>query len=360
MGQWFDRAFAVGAGYQSGVGLCGKGPFRVQQQVSVQDIVHGPDRFHPPDFVEERSLGVDAQSDEVEEFLQSVYPGALGDPGLGEGLLQQPGVGVDVAQRRVEYGFAAQMLTDLPENPGVANGRATDHEAVTAGFPEHPGRFPVAGYVSVGQYRAGERGDGVPYVVVVDLRPVEFPDGPAVQAEQIHFVFPEEFQQTLEGGRIVEPDAGLYGEAVRRMLAQQCEYLVDVVQRPQEPAPDVLLVDLGSGASQIEVDAGDGVGPERLHRALEVLEVFPEELSEYGSRSRIVGDGVENVLVRNTGCVHPEVLGEIVVRGSETVHHLHEFPGRDVLHGSQRRGRLALDYGIRQSLSPTGMGRFQV
>ena len=57
-------------------------------------------------FVKEAAFGIDALSDEVEEFLHLIYMSALGDPRFRKGVVKIANVSVNLRQLD-RFGFSA-------------------------------------------------------------------------------------------------------------------------------------------------------------------------------------------------------------------------------------------------------------
>lgn len=114
---------------------------------------------------------------------------------------------------------------------------------------------------------------------------VGFFDGSGVQAQKVDLVFFDEFQDCLEVAVVLKPDAHLDREASLDRFAQASQNTVHHCGVAEESAADVFFVNLGGGATHVEIDPGNGQlrSMNRADSALEVGEAFANELGENGA-----------------------------------------------------------------------------
>src|SRR5581483_989425 len=129
---------------------------------------------------------------------------------------------------------------------------------------------------------------------------------------------------------------------------QAAQNLVNLLRIAQQPAANVLFVNLGRGTTEVKVDAGDGMAEQLLHRAGEVGKAFTDELGEDRPAGGIFIDRPEDVFFRARLGVDAEKLGEEIIRRAVVRDHAHEGEVGDVLHGGERRERQARGDGRRQ------------
>ena len=112
---------------------------------------------------------------------------------------------------------------------------------------------------------------------------------------------------------VLEADPHLHGEQARDGVPERREYGRDPVRIPQEPAADVLPVDLRGGAAEVEVDPGDRVARERLDRPQDVRDVLADQLGEHGPARVVLVDAAQDVALGPGLGVDAEELREEVV-----------------------------------------------
>ena len=209
-------------------------------------------------FVEEATVGINAQPDKVEEFLEVVDMVASGAIGQGGGLVEVFDVLPNMGEGGAKDFPAGEVLAELTEDPGIANAGASDHEAVAVGLIKYTDAFGDGGDVAVGEDGAGQALCGAADVRVMNFAAVGFFDGAGVEAEEVDLVFFQQVEYGFEVAVIFEADAHFDGKSAFDGLSQAAEYGVDFCRFAKEAAADVFLVYLGCGATHVEVYSGDG------------------------------------------------------------------------------------------------------
>ncbi len=141
--------------------------------------------------MEEATIGIDAESDEVEEFLEVVDVVASGAIGQGGGLIEVFDVLSYVGEGGTEDSLTGEVFAELAEDPWIADAGATDHEALAGGLIEDAYAFCYGGDVAVGEDGAGQTLSSAADVLVVDFAAVGFFDCAGVQAKEVDTVFVE-------------------------------------------------------------------------------------------------------------------------------------------------------------------------
>lgn len=349
-------AFAAGAGDDAGEGFVGE-EGAVVGHVAVADFEELVFGFGSSHLVHELAFGVDALTDEVEVLLHLVDLSLFWGVRLFDGGVEVFDVAVDLVKGDFGYGEACLVFADLAEDPGVANGVASDHDAGGSGVVEDLAGFGGGGDVAVGEQGAVDAFGGAFDEVVVDLGAVHFLDGATVQAEEVDLVLVDEVEDGFEVLGVFEADAHFDGEESGDGLAEGAEDLVDFLRVAEESAAAVLFVDGGGGAAHVEIDAGDGVVLQVFGGAGEVEDVFADHLGEDGAAGVVFRDGFEDVFFKARLDVDAEVLGDEVVGGAAVGDDGHERAVGDVLHGGEGSERLSgLNGGGKGSEIRTALG----
>ena len=78
--------------------------------------------------MQEVARWLDAEADEVQEFLHVIDLAALGQFGGADRFVEGVDVGEDVTAGRTKDRDAAALFSDLAKKPGIADDAAADHE----------------------------------------------------------------------------------------------------------------------------------------------------------------------------------------------------------------------------------------
>ncbi len=122
---------------------------------------------------------------------------------------------------------------------------------------------------------------------------------------------------------------------------EQAQYSVHTAEVAQQSAADVLLVHLGGGTAEIQVDAGDRVAVQFRDRPGEVVQILADQLGEDRAAGGVLVDAPQDVALGPGLGVHPEELGEEIVGRAVMGDHPHEREVGHVLHRRQRGEGLA-------------------
>lgn len=281
------RSFAVRAGNEPLKGFIGKSLLSevIGEEMAVADRIEFRLGGGAARLVQETTLGIDPEADEIEKFLEVIDMMAFGAIRLSGGLVEVVNIMSDIGEGGPVNGGSSEMLAELAKDPGVADAGTPDHEARRSGIFEHPEAFADGGDVAIRKNRNGEGFCGPLDVFVMNGAAVGLLDGSGVQAQEVDLMFLDEFQDCLEIAVVLKPDAHLDGKASLDCFAQASQDAVHHCGVTEEPAADIFFVNLGGGATHIEIDTGNGQlgGMNRADGALEVGETFADELGEYGA-----------------------------------------------------------------------------
>lgn len=289
--------------------------------------------------VQECALRIDGLADEGEEFLHAVEVMALGKAGLGGSVPERMDVSKHIGERGNTAGASAQEVLSLAKNPRIANGGASDHDAVGLGKSEDFGGFGGGGDIAIGEDWAAHMGFGLADTLIIDLAAVHLADGTTVDGQGVDFVGIDEVEDLEKMAIILKADAHFDGKAAGRGVAQRCENLLDSGGFTEQAAADLLTVDLGCGAAHIQVDAGDGQACEIACGTGEVFTIVADQLCEHGASGIVVEDGIDNVRLQRGLGVDAEILGDKKIRWAECAEQAHEGKVGHILHwgeGGQR------------------------
>ena len=278
------RSLAVWAGNEPLEGLIGESLLSevIGEEMALADRIEFRLGGGAARFVQETPLGIDAEADEVEEFFEVIDVMAFGAIRLGGGLMEIVDIMSDIGEGGPVNGGSGEMLAELAKDPGVADAGTPDHEARRSGIFKHPEAFLDGGDVAVGKNRNGKGFRRPLNILVMNGAAVGLLDRSGVQAQEVDLMFLDEFQNRLEVAVVLKPDAHLDREAPLDRFAQATQDTVHHCGVTQESAADVFFVNLGGGATHIEVDAGNRQlgGMDRADGALEVGEAFADKLGE--------------------------------------------------------------------------------
>ena len=240
--------------------------------------------------VQERAVGVHALANEVEVFLHLGDEGALGHARCLRLAIEPGDVFAHVGEGDGRDGLAGESFSALPENPRIADGVAADHHAGRTGRGEHHSGAVGRSNVAVGQHGTADAARRGGDEVVVHVAAIALLDRAAMHAEQVDGMLVHQTEEAFEVVRRVEAEAHLHGEETWHGAAQCSEEFVHFGRIAQEATPDVLLVDLRGGATQVEVNAGNRILQEFLHGAYHVGHVLPDELGEDRPAGPVLGE----------------------------------------------------------------------
>src|SRR6185295_15827731 len=84
-------------------------------------------RSHTPDLMQETPRRLDTQAKEVQILLHFLHLGALGNLRRTNCVIKRPDILHHINASRTEESFPASMLTNLVEDPRIANRSASNH-----------------------------------------------------------------------------------------------------------------------------------------------------------------------------------------------------------------------------------------
>jgi len=139
----------------------------------------------------------------------------------------------------------------------------------------------------------------------------------------------------IEDRGVVEAEPGFDGEWDFNGVAEGAENGVDLLRLAKESAAGALSIDDGSGAAEVQIDAGDGMLLEFARGADEVGDAIADHLRDDGAAGGIASDGREDVGFEMRIGADAEILGPVDVGAAVGRHELPEGEVRDVLHGGE-------------------------
>src|SRR5258706_6120584 len=86
-----------------------------------------------PNLVEKFSGAIHPQTNEVQVFLHLLHLGRFANVRRADSGIKQADVLEEVMSTRDKNGHTAVLLANLMEQPRIANGATTDHQAASAG-----------------------------------------------------------------------------------------------------------------------------------------------------------------------------------------------------------------------------------
>src|SRR5882724_9774778 len=279
------------------------------------------------DVVEELAGGFDAEADVVQIFFHFLNVRGFLYLRRAHGFIEGADVVEDIETGGDEEGFAALMLADLVEEPGIADDAAPDHEAPRAGELEDFAGLARGIDVAVGEDGTGNGPDGAGDVIVMDFAAIHFADGAAVDGEKVERMAREDGEEFVEDGGRIEAEAGLDGELDGDGVAESAEDGVHAAGFAEQAAAGAFAIDDGRGAAEVQVNGGDGILLQLGGGADEGGDVVADHLRDDGSAGGVFGDGFENPLFEMRHGVDAEIFGVIDVRAAVG---RHEFPEREV------------------------------
>lgn len=292
------------------------------------------------DVMEELPGGFDAEADVIQIFFHFLNVRGFPDVRRADGFIEGADVIEHVETGGDKEGFAALMLADLVEEPGIADDAATDHKAARAGELEDFAGLARGIDVAVGEDGARNGLDGAGDVIVMDFAAVHFADGAAVDGEEVERMAREDGKEFVEDRGRIKAESGLDGELDGDGVAEGAEDGVHTAGFAEESAAGAFAIDDGRGATEVQVDGSDGISLQLGGGANEGGDVVADHLRDGGFAGGIFGDGFENPFFEMGHGVDAEIFGVIDVR---TAVGRHEFPERevgDILHRRERENGL--------------------
>lgn len=168
---------------------------------------------------------------------------------------------------------------------------------------------------------------------------VAFVNGAAVQSQPIDAMGGKNFQKAWKFGGVLEADAGFYGERAFYGLAECCKERVELFRVAQESSASIFAADDGSGATEVEIDACDGVFLQLKRAANKTGNIGADQLGEDRFARLIFRDGSEQIGVEIRVRVDAEVFSNEPVGRTAPGDDPHERQVGDVLHRSKHQGR---------------------
>ena len=162
-----------------------------------------------------------------------------------------------------------------------------------------------------------------------------------MDAQKVHAVLVGDVHDPVEGTGVVKAQPHLDGEESRDRLAQRAQDAVDAVGVAEKPAADVLLVNLGSRAAEVQVESRHGMAGQLGHGFQQAGNVLADDLGEDRPAGVVLVDRAQDMALRAGLRVDPEEFREEVVGRPVAGDHPHEGQVGDVLHRRQRRRRPA-------------------
>ena len=162
------------------------------------------------DIVQEFAFGIDADADEVGVFLHLLHLGGFAEVlRWFRGFEKVTQVIENVAAARDEGWFAAEVVANLSEEPGIANRATADHQTARSGNLQHFLGFRGAVDVPVGEDRAMNCLNGAGDEIVMDFAAIHLGDSAGVDGEEIDLMLRENGEEFVEDGWIIESYASL-------------------------------------------------------------------------------------------------------------------------------------------------------
>jgi len=209
-------------------------------------------RCDAADFVEETAFGIDVYADEVGVFLHLLHLGGFAEVlrRLG-GFEQVAQVVENIAALWGENWLTGEVFADLAEEPWVADGAATDHQAAGVGDLQDFLGFGGAVDVAVGENGAWDGLDGAGDEVVMDFAAIHLSNGAGVDGEEVDLMLREDGEEFVEDVGIVEADAGLNCKRNGDGLSEGAEDGIDALGFTEEAAAGAFAIDDGRGAAEV-------------------------------------------------------------------------------------------------------------
>lgn len=133
-------------------------------------------------------------------------------------------------------------------------------------------------------------------------------------------------------------DASFDGEAGGDGIAESTEDGIDFIEVAEQSTASVFAADDGSGATKVQVDAGDRIRKELGCDADEARDVAADELGEDGALGGVLGDGFENIGIERRVRMDAKELGDEPIWGASFGKSAHEWQVGNILHRSQYGG----------------------